>query len=76
MSEIFEKLVKEIPLATRLKVANEMAFIDLIVELGYRKDKMWTDEENELLGKLCGLAQVHTDRILKDIEGWEADGKP
>ena len=76
MSEIFEKLVKEIPLATRLKVANEMAFIDLIVELGYREDKMWTDEENELLGKLCELAQKHTDSILKDIEVWEADGKP
>ncbi len=53
-----------------------MAFINLIVELGYREDKMWTDDENELLSKLCGLAQEHTDSILKDIEEWDQDGKP
>ena len=39
MSKAFEKIVKEIPLKTRIKVANEMAFINLIVELGYREDK-------------------------------------
>ena len=68
MSKAIDKLVKEIPLKTRIKISNEMAFINLIVELGYREDKMWTDDENELLGKLCSLAQKHTDRILKDIE--------
>ena len=76
MSKAFEKIVKEIPLKTRIKVANEMAFINLIVELGYREDKMWTDDENELLSRLCGLAKEHTDSILKDIEEWEKDGKP
>ena len=76
MSKAFEKLVKEVPLKTRIKVANEMAFINLIVELGYREDKMWTDDENELLGKICVLAQKNTDSILKDIEEWKKDGKP
>lgn len=76
MSKAFEKLVKEVPLKTRIKVANEMAFINLIVELGYREDKMWTDDENELLDKICVLAQKHTDSILKDIEEWKKDGKP
>lgn len=76
MSKAFEKIVKEIPLKTRIKVANEMAFINLIVELGYREDKMWSDDENELLSRLCGLAKEHTDSILKDIEEWEKYGKP
>ena len=62
------KILKDIPLKTRLKVLNEMAFIDLISELGYREDKMWTDEEDELLSKLCKLAMKHTENILEEIE--------
>ena len=76
MSKAFNKLVKEIPLKTRLKVTNEMAFINLIVELGYREDKMWTDDENEILSKLYLLAEEHTDSILKDLEEWDKDGNP
>jgi len=62
---------KNIPLKTRIKVSNEMAFINLIVELGYREDKIWTNDENELFGKLCKLAQEHTNSILNDIETWK-----
>jgi len=61
------EIAKDIPLETRILVANEMAFINLITELGYREDKMWTEDENELLGKLCDLAKKHTDSILKEI---------
>lgn len=73
---LISKIAKNVSLKSRIRVSNEMAFINLIIELGYREDKMWTDDENELLGKLCGLAQEHTDSILKDIEEWEKDGKP
>ena len=55
------------PLETRIKVLNEMAFINLIVELGYRESKMWTKDEDELLNKLLELADEHTDDILKEI---------
>lgn len=67
MSKIIRK-IREIPLKTRLKVMNEMCFIDLLTELGFREDKMWTDEEDELLSKLCKLAMKHTEDILKEIE--------
>jgi hypothetical protein len=73
---LIREIAKNIPLKTRIKVSNEMAFINLITELNYREDKMWTDDENELLSKLCVLAQEHTDNILKDIEEWKKDGKP
>ena len=73
---LIREITKNIPLKTRIEVSNEMAFINLITELGYREDKMWTDDENELLSKLCVLAQEHTDSILKDIEEWKKDGKP
>ena len=63
-----KKLLEDIPLKTRLEVITEMAFIDLISELGYRKDKMWTDEEDKLLSKLCKLALKHTENILEEIE--------
>lgn len=73
---LISDIAKNVPLKTRIKVSNEMAFINLIVELGYREDKMWTDDENELLDKLSVLAQEHTDSILKYIEEWNKDGKP
>jgi len=75
-SEICERILKSIPLETRLKVGNEMAFINLIVELGYREDRMWSDEEDELLTKLMDLAKQHTDDTLKEIESWKEDGCP
>ena len=56
-----------VPLDSKLRVANEMAFINLIVELGYREDKGWTDEEDELLSKLMKLADDHTESQLKII---------
>ena len=67
-SEIIERIRKRSPLETKLKVSNEMAFIDLIVELGYREDKAWTDEEDELLSKLMSLANKHTEDQMKIID--------
>jgi len=68
METNIRKLLEDIPLKTRLKVLNEMAFIDLISELGYREDKMWSDEEDELLSKLCKCALKHTENILEEIK--------
>jgi hypothetical protein len=72
----FKEMTKSVPLKNRLKVCTEMSFINLIVELGYREDKMWTDDENELLGKLMKLANEHTGYILDTIAEWKADGSP
>lgn len=65
---IISESIENIPLETTLRVLNEMAFINLIVELGYRESKMWTEDEHELLNKLLKLANEHTDDILKEIE--------
>jgi hypothetical protein len=75
-NNLISGIAKNIPLKTKLKVANEMAFINLIVELGYREGKTWTEDENELLDKLYKLAQEHTDSILKDIEEWKINENP
>ena len=72
----FTKLLKETPLDIRLDVINDMYFIDLITELGYREEKAWTEEENEVLHKICKAARKHTLRILQTIQEWEKDGKP
>ena len=72
----FTKLLKETPLDIRLDVINDMYFIDLITELGYREEKAWTEEENEVLYKICKAARKHTLRILQTIQEWEKDGKP
>ena len=56
------------PLDTRLNIINQIAFINLVTELGYREDKYWTPEEDEILNKLCKLANKHTLDILREIE--------
>ena len=75
-SKAYKKMVKEIPLKTRIKVNTEMAFIDLITKLGYRENKMWTNDEDELLGRLCGLAEELSINLIKEFEQWHKDGKP
>lgn len=70
------ELYKEIPLETRLKVLNQMAFISLLTELGYREEKMWTSDEDERFDKLMDLANKHTEDIMEEISEWEKDGKP
>lgn len=76
MSKVLEKIRKETPLKTRLKVSTEMAFINLISELGYRENKMWTEDEDETLNKLCALAKDLANDHIKEFEQWQKDGKP
>ncbi len=73
--EIFFDLLKNNSLETRLKISNEMAFVELLSELGFRKGE-WTKEEDEMLGKLCQLADLHTKRQLEKIKQWKSDGSP
>lgn len=66
-SKILEKIMKKTKLSIKLKVLNEMAFIDLLTELGYRENKTWTPDEDEKLNKLCELAKKHTKHQLEEI---------
>ena len=68
--------LKQVPLHTRLKVLSEMAFIDLLTRLGYRRDEEWYPEEEEKLQELCNAASEHVDDILKTFDKWKEDGKP
>jgi hypothetical protein len=56
-----------ISLETRIKVSTQIAFINLIHELGYREEGYWKPEEDELLSKLINLADKHTKDILEEI---------
>ena len=71
-----KEMMKKIPLSTRFRVANQMAFISLLTELGYREDKMWTQDEDEVINKLYGLADKHTADLFDEWVQWEKDGKP
>lgn len=70
------EISRGIPLETRLNVVTQMMFVNLLTKLGYRKDTFWTDEEDELLTKLCVEAKKATALFLKEIKQWEADGRP
>lgn len=67
-NDIIEKIRKKTKLSNKLKVLNEMAFIDLLTVLGYREDKMWTPDEDELLTKLMNYAKKHTEHQLEEIK--------
>jgi hypothetical protein len=73
-NNILGEMLKKIPLKTRIKVANEAAFIILLSELGYR-DGYWMPEEDEKLKKLSKLAEEHTNNILELIEEYKKDNK-
>jgi len=75
-SALLDKILKETPLDTRLKVSNQAAFINLITELGFRENKSWDEEDekdNALLLKLTKLANEHTDNQVKTLRNWEDD---
>lgn len=67
-SEIINRIRMKTELKTKLKVSNQMSFISLITDLGYREDKMWSDEDENILHKLCNLADNHTKNQLELIE--------
>ena len=67
-SNTLNNLLKRIPLKTKIKVLNEMAFITLLSELGFRENKMWTPDEDELLAKLMEYSEKHTEHLMKEIE--------
>jgi len=69
MSKEFDRLRGQTSLKSKLKVSNEMTFIDLLGELGYRSG-FQTDEEVELFGKIAKIAKIHTERQLKTIAEW------
>lgn len=68
MRSALRKIREEIPLETRIKVATEMAFINLITELGYREDKAWTDDEKEISNKIRSLAVDFTKDLMEDVK--------
>jgi len=76
MSEILDEILGRIPLKTRLKVLNEMMLMDFLTEFGFREDKQWIEEEEEMLTKLLNYAKKITKSQLSEIEDWELDGKP
>lgn len=73
-SKVVERLMANMPLETELRVSTEMSFINLLTELGFREDKMWTPDEDELLSKLMKLAHELTDDNMKHIEKWVNEG--
>ncbi len=71
--ELIDSIREETSLETRLKVLNEMFFINLLSELGYREDKMWTSDENEMLEKICNLALKLAKYQIDDINEYLGD---
>lgn len=50
-----------------------MEFVDLIVSLGYRENKAWGDDENELNYKITLAADKYADRIIETVAEFYKD---
>jgi hypothetical protein len=78
-SKIVEKILINMPLETEINVSNQMAFIALIHELGFRENKFWNEndeKDNELLNKIHKFALEHSKNQLETIEKFIDDDRP
>lgn len=70
------EIMGKISLKTRFSVSIEMEFITLLTDLGYREEKMWTDDEDDKLQTICDSSKKLAEHLIKEMEKWENDGKP
>ncbi len=68
-SPMIEKILKEMPLKTRLKVPLEMEYLNIILE----PDTCCTDDEFK---KANEWAERMANWMLQEVNEWEADGRP
>jgi hypothetical protein len=72
-----QKILKGIPLKTRLQIINEMFIQCFLVDNGYIPSGFWSDEKEEKYGKAFRqCAKELTGAQLKEIKRWEKDGRP
>ena len=74
-NNIISKLLKQTTLETRLSVLNEMRFIDLITDLGYRDECIWTPEEDRILQKICEFSKKLALEQIEEFNKWKEDGE-
>lgn len=65
VQKLLEKIMNEIPLSTHLTVSIQLAMIDLLSAVGFRENKMWTDDEEDVLSIIFDSAE----KIAKQLEG-------
>jgi len=70
-NEKLKKLREEIPLKTRFKSSVQHGIVDFLTEAGFRKNKAWDENENELLKKINKASEkIATDLIINKNK-WE-----
>lgn len=73
--ELLKCISEETSLENNIKIVCEMAFITLLSDLGYREDKGWTDDEDELLSSLIDSAHNLASSIMQEIRDYEMSKK-
>lgn len=59
--------LEDIPKEIKIEVQIYFDFLELIHELGYRENKIWEEDELEILSKIKSLAKKSSEKILKTI---------
>ncbi len=74
-NKVIEKIMKEIPLETRIRVSTEAMFIMFANDAGCRenKDSYVTDEDDELYGMIFEYANRYAKDVMEDIKEWLED---
>jgi len=74
--ENYHRITKSIPLKPRVQVSIWCDIVDLLVELGIKKDSPWGEDEEELLQKVNAAASKAAEEVIERFNKWEADGRP
>lgn len=76
MEDNLDKMIKEIPLETRISVPIKMEIIGLLTDLGFMNGTMWDKENEVLIATITESSKALTKELIKEFKKWESDGKP
>lgn len=72
-TDLISDHIIDMSLKDRLSVLNQIGFIRLTSELGYRDEKAWGPDEEETLTQLTNCAVTHTNFVLEEIREYIDD---
>lgn len=67
VQKLLEKIMNEMPLSTHLTVSIQLAMIDLLSAVGFRENKVWTDDEEDILSIIFDSAEKTAKQLEEDL---------
>lgn len=76
MNSRIRRILKGIPIETRLNVVNELLLLTCLIDMGFIPNGFWSDKKEKKYGRFRKFAKKLTKTQLREFEEWEKDGRP